>query len=110
MNRKEKLDSLKYRYGRKRTGEGGMSSGPGPAGPPGHGPAGPPGPGRGRRMGRGRPKNSGETIRRLLRYLQGDTPKLLAAFVCIIVNTLGTLAGAYMLRPIINTYIVPVDG
>ncbi len=102
MNRKEKLDSLKYRYGRKRTGEGGMSSGPGPAGPPG--------PGRGRRMGRGRPKNSGETIRRLLRYLQGDTPKLLAAFVCIIVNTLGTLAGAYMLRPIINTYIVPVDG
>ena len=110
MNRKEKLDSLKYRYGRKRTGEGGMSSGPGPAGPPGHGPAGPPGPGRGRRMGRGRPKNSGETIRRLLRYLQGDTPKLLAAFVCIIVNTLGTLAGAYMLRPIINTYLVPVDG
>ena len=34
MNRKEKLDSLKYRYGRKRTGEGGMSSGPGPAGRP----------------------------------------------------------------------------
>lgn len=32
------------------------------------------------------------------------------AFVCVILNTFGTLAGAYMLRPIINTYIVPVDG
>lgn len=39
-----------------------------------------------------------------------DTPKLFGAFVCIILNTLGTLLGSYMLRPIINTYIVPADG
>ncbi len=33
-----------------------------------------------------------------------------AAFLCVIVSTLTNLAGSYMLRPIINTYIVPLDG
>lgn len=107
MNRKEKLESLKCRYGRSRTGRVDMPSSSPPQGPPGHGPG---GPGRGRMAGKGRPKNSKETIRRLLRYLEGDTPKLTGAFVCIIINTLGTLMGSYMLRPIINTYIVPMDG
>ena len=32
------------------------------------------------------------------------------AFFCVIVNTAASLAGSYMLRPIINRYIVPVDG
>ena len=105
MNREEKLNSLKYRYGRKSIGV--AVSGHGPMGP---GPGGPGGPGRGKRFKSGRPKNSLGTIRRLLRYLEGDTPKLLGAFVCIILNTLGTLLGSYMLRPIINTYIVPTDG
>lgn len=58
----------------------------------------------------GKPGNSGETIRRLLAYLEEDKKKLLLAFLCVIVNTVGSLGGAYMLRPIINTYIVPVDG
>ncbi|MCI8660276.1 MAG: ABC transporter ATP-binding protein [Lachnospiraceae bacterium] len=103
MSQKEKLDSLKYRYGRKRANKTGSAS----ASPAGHGPG---GPGRGGLSGRGRPKNSRETIRRLLQYLKGDSLKLIAAFVCILVNTLGMLVGSYMLRPIINTYIVPVDG
>ena len=101
MNQEERLNRLKNRYGRKIA-----AGGPGPDGPRG----GPGGPGRVRRLGGGRPKNSMGTIRRLLGYLRGDTPKLCLAFVCIILNTLGTLLGSYMLRPIINTYIVPVDG
>ena len=106
MNQEERLNRLKNRYGRKIA-----AGGPGPDGPRG-GPGGPRpgGPGRVRRLGGGRPKNSMGTIRRLLGYLRGDTPKLCLAFVCIILNTLGTLLGSYMLRPIINTYIVPVDG
>lgn len=101
MNRQERLERLKKRYGRKR-----MEDGKGPGG----GRPGPGGPGRGRQMGGGRPENSMGTICRLLGYLRGDTLKLFLAFVCIILNTLGTLLGSYLLRPIINTYIVPVDG
>ena len=33
-----------------------------------------------------------------------------AAFFCVILGTVTNLAGAYMLRPIINRYIVPLDG
>ena len=32
------------------------------------------------------------------------------AFFCVLLNTIASLAGSYMLRPIINTYIAPVDG
>ena len=62
-------------------------------------------------MGKGRkPANSRATIARLLSYLREDRGRMALAFVCVILNTVGTLLGAYMLRPIINTYIVPVDG
>ena len=102
MSQEEKLESLKKRYGRKRPAEGfGGPAGPGP---------GPGGPGRAKRMGFGRPANGKGTILRLLGYLKGDTLKLFLAFVCIILNTIGTLLGSYLLRPIINTYIVPADG
>ncbi len=102
MNREEKLKSLNKRYGRN---SGFVNGGPG--GMPGLGPG---GPRRKRMMGKGRPKDSIATVRRLLSYLKGDTPKLFAAFICIILNTLGTLLGSYLLRPIINIYIAPADG
>ena len=35
---------------------------------------------------------------------------MMLAFFCVIVNTIASLAGSYMLRPIINTYIAPTDG
>lgn len=68
------------------------------------------GPGKMAARGGGKPKNSRETVGRLLAYLNRDRKWLYMAFVCVIVSTLTNLAGAYMLRPIINTYIVPVDG
>ena len=105
MDQKRRVESLKHRYGRN----GGEAP---KRHSPGHGGHGGPG-GPGRRMaaaGGGRPKNSKETIRRLLAYLREDKAKMALAFVCVILNTVGTLAGSYMLRPIINTYIVPVDG
>lgn len=102
----KKMESLKHRYGRKSssTAMGPRSGGPG--GPPGPGPG---GPGR-RPMGGGRPKDAKDAIRRLMSYLKEDKLKMALAFICVILYTIGTLAGAYMLRPIINTYIVPVDG
>lgn len=98
MERQKRAEHLKYRYG--KNGSAGDAKGPGRGMGPGR---------RGAAAG-GRPKNSGETIRRLLSYLREDKAKMAAALVCVVLNTVGTLAGSYMLRPIINTYIVPIDG
>lgn len=101
MTTAEREKSLKQRYGNRKAsmpgkGPGGSGKGPG-------------GPGRGPRGG-GRPKNSKETIKRLLSYLEQDKLMLIIAFVCVAANALASLAGSYMLRPLINTYIVPTDG
>ena len=75
------------------------------------GPGGPGGPGRRAASAvKGKPKNSKATIRRLLSYLNEDKGKMFLAFFCVLLNTIASLAGSYMLRPIINTYIAPVDG
>ncbi len=97
----KKLDSLKKRYGRAVAA---------PRGP--MGPGGPGGPGRRRAAmaNKGTPKNSRETVRRLLGYLNEDKGKMFLALFCVMVNTVASLAGSYMLRPIINRYIVPADG
>ncbi len=98
MSDSKRLESLKRRYKRAvKT----PARGPGPGGP-------------GRRMAmsarKGAPKNSRAVVKRLLGYLNEDKPRMLLAFFCVLVNTLSSLAGSYMLRPIINTYIAPVDG
>ena len=61
-------------------------------------------------MAKGTPKNSKATIKRLMGYLNEDKSKMMLAFFCVIVNTIASLVGSYMLRPIINTYIAPTDG
>lgn len=102
MDERQRMDSLKRRYGR-RTSQTAKAAVPGPGPGPG-------GPGRRMPVRSGKPKQTRETIRRLLSYLNEDKAKMALAFVCVILNTLGNLVGSYMLRPIINTYIAPVDG
>ena len=112
MTTAEREKSLKQRYGNRMASAPGRGFGPGPGGPPGRGPGrGPGGPGgpRGPRGG-GKPKNSKATIMRLLSYVEQDKYKLIVAYLCVLASTLATLAGSYMLRPLINTYIVPSDG
>ncbi len=102
MSDEKRVESLKRRYGRKAS--------PVRRGPMG-GPGGPGGPGRRAASAvKGKPKNSKATIRRLLSYLNEDKGKMFLAFFCVLLNTIASLAGSYMLRPIINTYIAPVDG
>ena len=97
MNQEKRMESLKYRYRHVQVPSRGPGRGPG-------------GPGR-RNPGRGgSPKDAGKTIRRLLHYLNEDRALMALAFLCVILNTVGTLAGSYMLRPIINTYLAPLDG
>lgn len=100
MDAEKRRQSLKRRYGNQAAD---LKMGPGP----GHGPG---GHGRQRFRGSGKPKDGTKTIKRLMQYVNEDRGKLILAFFCIIANTVSTLAGSYMLRPIINTYIAPVDG
>ena len=96
MNEEQRIEKLKRRVGKST--DNGQKKGFG------HGP--------GARMGAGggKPKNSKATVSRLLRYLNEDKSKMFLAFFCVIVNTVASLAGSYMLRPIINTFIAPIDG
>ena len=70
----------------------------------GRGPGGPGG-GRGPRGARGkvkRPENSKAIIKRLFGYIMAYRWRLVLAIVCLIVSTGASMAGSYMLRPIVN--------
>ncbi|MBQ7360112.1 MAG: ABC transporter ATP-binding protein [Lachnospiraceae bacterium] len=98
-----RIDRLQKKYASKQVNIPGLKGPGGPGGPgrgPGRGPGkGPGGPGR---MPGGKPKNTSQTIGRLFGYIKGDVLKIVVALVCVIINTIATLAGSYMLRPIIN--------
>ena len=66
----------------------------------GPGPGGPGGPG-GRGMG-GKPKNTKQAIKRLFGYISADSWKIGIVLLCVLMNTGASLAGSYLLRPIIN--------
>ena len=68
------------------------------------------GPGPGAPRGGGCPKSTGAALKRLMSYLEADRLRMGIAFFCVIVNTVATLTGSYMLRPIINRFIAPPDG
>lgn len=64
---------------------------------PGRGPGGP-----GGMPGGGKPKETSATIKRLLGYLGRDKGVVIAALVCVIVFSGATLAGSYLLSPIVD--------
>ena len=63
---------------------------------------GPGGGGPGARGGYQKPKDARKTIRRILGYLLEHKGMLVIVMVCLLVSTLASIAGTYMLRPIIN--------
>lgn len=65
-------------------------------------PGGPGGPGGPRRMQHGKPKNAGAVVRRLFSYMRQDSGRITAAMLCVIISSATTLAGSYLLKPIIN--------
>lgn len=90
-----KLEELQKQYGGKipDSKRGKMMSGPrrGPGGP-------------GVRA-KGKPKNTKETVKRLLSYIAKYKFRLILVFVCMLFNTLSSLTGAYILRPVINALV-----
>lgn len=62
-----------------------------------------------RYLGYKRPKHIGRTLCRLLRYLGGHKWVLLLVTLLVCVSTGANLAGTYLLKPVINGFILPGD-
>lgn len=56
-----------------------------------------------------RPKNAKKTLRRLAAYLGGHKLALAAVAVMVVISGLANVMGTYLLKPVINDYIVPGD-
>jgi ATP-binding cassette subfamily B protein len=54
-----------------------------------------------------KPRSSAKAFRRLVSYMASDRRLLLLIGFLIIVSIASNLAGSYMIRPIINNYIIP---
>ena len=50
----------------------------------------------------GKPKNAGQTIRRLMSYVSRYWYKLVLVLLCMLVTTVTSLCGGYLMAPIID--------
>ena len=66
----------------------------------GHGPGG---------HGYQRPKDMKGTFQKLMRYVGRYKAALVLVAVCLILSTVGSVASSYMLKPLLNNYILPGD-
>ena len=89
------LEELQKQYGGKSSNPKKMGLMPGPRRGPG-------GPGM---RAKGKPKNTTQTIKRLLGYVAKYKFRLLLVLVCMFFNTLSSLTGGYILRPVINALV-----
>lgn len=90
------IEQLKKQYNSISHGES-LRGGPG-GGPP-----------RGGRRASGKPKNASATIKRLLSYVGAYKLRLISVFICMILTTLSSLCGGYLIVPIINRITQEVD-
>ncbi len=58
---------------------------------------------------KGKPKNTGKTVKRLLTYVGKYKLRLTFVFLCMILTTLSSLAGGYLLVPIVNRITLAVN-
>ena len=90
------IEELEKRYARSEN----MKSPRGSMGGPRRGPGGP--------RGSGKPKNVGATVKRLCSYLAKYRIQLFFAFFMMIINTVTSLIGSYMLAPVIDKLWISV--
>lgn len=95
------LEALKKQYNTSAS-----ESRRGPGGPGGPGPRGRGGP----RMGRSSLKHGTASIKRLLRYLGKYRLRIVVILLCMLVNTVASLCGGYMMAPIINKLTYAISG
>ena len=89
------IEQLKERYNSISHGES-LRGGPGRGGP------------RGGRAS-GKPKDAWNTVKRLLSYVGKYKFRLIFVFVCMILTTLASLCGGYLIVPIINRITKAID-
>ena len=96
------LEELQKRYNHR-------AAAPGRRGPGGHGgPGGPPGRpprGGGPGMQKGKPGNVRATVKRLWSYIANYKLRLFFVILCMLTSTLTSLAGSYIMRPVINNLV-----
>ena len=69
-----------------------------------------PGPGRGPGpRAKGKPKNVGKTVGRLLAYVGKYKFRLVLVFLCMLLTTVSSLCGGYLIAPIINRITLAVS-
>ena len=95
---KRTLESLQKQYAREVSSKG-MGMRPGGRGGPGAA-----------RDAKGKPKNTGKTIKRILSYVSKYRFHLIVVLLCMLISTLTSLCGSYMLAPIINRIQFEVTG
>ncbi len=95
------IEELKKQY--NSISHGTSLRGGGPGGPPGGGP------GRHGPRAKGKPKNMGKTVKRLLSYVGKYKFRLSLVFICMILTTVCSLMGGYLLVPIINRITLAVN-
>ena len=67
------------------------------------------GPGGRNRHGYQKPKNMGKTIKKLMEYLGRSKWLLLLVAVCLVLYSVCTIGGSYLLKPLVNEAIIPGD-
>ncbi|MBR0408346.1 MAG: ABC transporter ATP-binding protein [Clostridia bacterium] len=67
-------------------------------------------PPRGAMRAPAKPKNAKGTFQRLLGYLAPHKGKLLLVAGCIIISTAASATGTYLLKDVVNSYILPLIG
>lgn len=96
-----KLEELQKQYGGRSSStsrRGPMMGGRGAGRGPGRGPA-----------QKGKPKNTKQTITRLLSYIAKYKFRLLLVLICMLFTTVSSLTGSYILRPVINALVGQSD-
>ncbi|OQB51630.1 MAG: putative ABC transporter ATP-binding protein [Firmicutes bacterium ADurb.Bin146] len=57
-----------------------------------------------------KPRNTKQTLKRLLNYLLAFRAKLALVIVLVLISSISTVAASYLLKPLINDYIGPLTG
>ena len=98
------LEQLRERYnsapdGKMKGGMPGMGMGPrrGPGGPGAHGP-------------KGKPKNLKKTVGRLMSYVGVYKLRLISVLICMLLTTVSSLIGGYLIAPIVNRISFTITG
>lgn len=57
-----------------------------------------------------KPKNAKGTIKRIIKYMGKYKVLWPVVFICVLINSLTGVVGAYLIKPALNNYIIPMIG